>query len=439
MTLDFGNSALATKIGTCVETPFHAQTLALLALPDQAMPERSARLRQWARTHHLVLPASVVDWVERMPEGTGTFTGFTVFAFRHPSVVDVPGRGRALVMQKGLWREFIHVVLLDGQDDPPVLFHDQRRGWVEVAGHFSHHVLGEVFDRRDGRSVKIRLKGEAPLDEFRRRFVEVPSTKDLVRGDERVVHRFRRSPSERIVVTSVNGDTIVDILGTPLAEVEAELRAWLPSIVDVDLRPGLTRLGYVAQWLDSGWLDAGLLLNQLEIVQADDDEAQLLGVPRGEATEHFRTGAFSRAFVDPRVHSGEALPMLLELIAADPDGAFAASLAYTLVSDVTPLSPEAALVAARHPVMARGGGCFIAALERMGRSGVPRGEVLDHATRLLSLMDAATQADALGAGADDDIFIWLAEHGANRRVRTFARHGLHLRRAGDGARLKTPA
>jgi hypothetical protein len=30
--------------------------------------------------------------------------------------------------------------------------------------------------------------------------------------------------------------------------------------------------------------------------------------------------------------------------------------------------------------------------------------------------------------ADDDVFIWLAEHGANRRVRTYARHGLHLRR-----------
>lgn len=411
-----------------MKPPFHAQTLALLVSPDQPIPERSARLRQWARTHHLVLPASVVEWVERMPDGTVTFTGFTRFAFRHPSVVDVPGRGRALVMQKGLWREFIHVVPLDGQDDPPVLFHDQRRGWVEVAGHFSHHVLGEVFDRRDGRSVKLRIKGEAPLDEFRRRFVEVPSTKDLVRGDERVVHRFMRSPSERIVVTSVDGDTIVDILGTGLAEMEAELRTLLPSILDVDLRPGLTRLGYAAQWLDSGWLDAGLLLDQDEIIRADDDEAQLLGVPRGDATEHFRTGAFSRAFIDPRVHSGETLPMLLELIAADPDGAFAASLAYTLVSEDTPLSPAAALVAARHPVMSLGGACFVAALARMARADVPRGEVVEHAIGLLSLMDAATQADALGAGADDDIFIWLAEHGANRRVRTYARHGLHLRR-----------
>jgi hypothetical protein len=101
-----------------LKPPFHAQTLALLTWPDQPIPERSARLRQWARTHHLVLPASVVEWVERMPEGTGTFTAFTVFAFRHPSVVDVPGRGRALVMQKGLWREFIHVVLLDGRNRP---------------------------------------------------------------------------------------------------------------------------------------------------------------------------------------------------------------------------------------------------------------------------------------------------------------------------------
>ncbi len=102
------------------------------------------------------------------------------------------------------------------------------------------------------------------------------------------------------------------------------------------------------------------------------------------------------------------------------------------------MSSAAAQVAARHPVMSRGGACFAAALERMARAGVPRGEVVEHAAQLLCLTNASTQSDIMRAGANDDIFTWIGEHGANRRVRTYARHGLHLRRAGDGSRLKTP-
>lgn len=82
------------------------------------------------------------------------------------------------------------------------------------------------------------------------------------------------------------------------------------------------------------------------------------------------------------------------------------------------------------PVMVLDGSTFACALARLARAGVPRRDIVEHALKLLGQTRAWVQRDFMRARLDEEVFAWLAAHGANRRVRTFARHGLYLQRSG---------
>jgi hypothetical protein len=414
---------------------YHVRACELLGLRGPREAHRVATLLQWARTHQLTLPDALLEWVEvggaeAMPIGE-----HARFAFFDKRVAQV-GPSPALVVQTGLWQDFVHVVPLNGSDDPQVVYLSEvggkTRAPIEIAPSLSAFIVAQAFDRRAAGEAfsKLLVSGSHHCDDLKALFTEYPSTRSLERGDDRKLSRFMRSKNERMTV-SVSEDVVtIDIVGEParVRSLEAELRArFADDVIEVDLRSCLATVGYPEAWLDTGWLPRAELVHQAERRRAECSTPGWHTIHPLAGTEHYRTGAFGRALQDARVWSGEKLDDLLTLMALDPDPGMASSFACCLVADDSPLADEAALRAARHPAMALSAGAFWLAVGRLRRAGLPRSETRSHAISLLERMSAWEQQRVMQHGVDDDITTWLAIHGRNQRVRKFARHGLHQR------------
>jgi hypothetical protein len=102
------------------------------------------------------------------------------------------------------------------------------------------------------------------------------------------------------------------------------------------------------------------------------------------------------------------------------------------VATDSPLPPHLVVVAAQHAAMSISAGVFEQAMDRLREAGVPDQPAV--ALKTLARADPSVQLELLRRhrfAGDDSIRCWLADHGANRRVRTYARHGLYLRARGE--------
>ena len=202
--------------------------------------------------------------------------------------------------------------------------------------------------------------------------------------------------------------------------------------IDVSIGRMLDEFKYPTQWIEFDLLSLDFLkiqwLNARNDREWNDSPARKVYPDAG--TEHWRFGAFSKALRDPRVLSGEKLHQLLELILLDPDPGMAQSPACRVVASDSPLPSHLVLAAAQHPAMSVSADSYEEAMARLAEAGFQNH--LRIALNTIARASPWVQLEVLRrrrAAADEAVQRWLSVHGANRRVRVFAKHGLHLRRS----------
>ena len=128
-------------------TTFHDKTLALLG-GLAPRPQRSVqRLTKWAERNCIQLPGAFAQWAQ-LDDGSllEKYSNSDWFWFDEPEVVAIPG-GRALRFNSENQNNFDRLVMLDGGDDPPVLFGwVGQPPWVTYTEHFSDAIFAQIFD-----------------------------------------------------------------------------------------------------------------------------------------------------------------------------------------------------------------------------------------------------------------------------------------------------
>ena len=126
-------------------TTFHDKTLALLG-GLAPRPQRSVqRLTKWAERNCIQLPGAFAQWAQ-LDDGSllEKYSNSDWFWFDEPEVVAIPG-GRALRFNSENQNNFDRLVMLDGGDDPPVLFGwVGQPPWVTYTEHFSDAIFAQI-------------------------------------------------------------------------------------------------------------------------------------------------------------------------------------------------------------------------------------------------------------------------------------------------------
>lgn len=226
-------------------TRFHERTLALLdggGDDDDARPPRPVgTLMRWAERNAVTVPAAYLEWAA-LDDGSllGKYSNDDSFWFDEPEILVTPEGVRGLLFNRENQGNFDRVVVLDGSDDPPVLFAEiGKPPWVTNAERFSDAVFAQVFDwqyllefesgyKEIAHTGDVSLKTDGCLARLRHRYPETVSTRFVWERIGYTEYRFVESPTLRLTVTVAdNRATDIRITGRPAEAVkalEAELK-----------------------------------------------------------------------------------------------------------------------------------------------------------------------------------------------------------------------
>jgi hypothetical protein len=222
-------------------TRFHERIFALLGPNAPIQKISTSKLTAWAHANVVQLPQAYIEWAELDGERILTqYSNRDSFYFEEPEIVTTPDGVRGLLFHQENQGNFQKIVVLNGSDDPPVLFGCiGRPPWIEFSRRFSDCVFAQIFDWQfmldDGEITffgDIGLRSDRCISILRSRFEETVSTRFVM--DERYTreYRFIKSDSLRLTVgvheevNPASGDVkaYVVITGkTAVAELEAQL------------------------------------------------------------------------------------------------------------------------------------------------------------------------------------------------------------------------
>ena len=123
---------------------------------------------------------------------------------KNPRFPKRPRKARGLVFHRENQGNFDKMVVLDGSDDPPVLFACIGKvPWIQYAPRFSDAVFAQVFDWQnlvENYYGDIRLRSDRCISLLRQRFEQHATTRFIMDGRCTTEYRFSRSLRERITV-----------------------------------------------------------------------------------------------------------------------------------------------------------------------------------------------------------------------------------------------
>src|SRR5690349_6632075 len=127
---------------------FHQRTLALLDTARALHETSAASLIAWAAANRINLPGAFLEWARLGgADALHRFSNGDIFFFEEPEIVVLPDGARGIVFHRENQGNFDQLLVLDGSDDPPVLFADiGKPPWVRYASKFSDAVFAQVFD-----------------------------------------------------------------------------------------------------------------------------------------------------------------------------------------------------------------------------------------------------------------------------------------------------
>lgn len=208
-------------------TTFHQRTLVLLG--SEPPNHKIDALQDWAKKQGITIPPAFLQWA-RLDNGEilERYSNDDHWSFHQPGLVTLEDGRQGLSFQRENQGNFDKLVLLDGTDDPPVLFAWLgREPWTPFCDHFSQAVLAQIFDWQYWVEIgeepyfdkeltytgDIELKGLSCLDRLRELHEELVTTTFQVEGQHFTEYRFLKSDSERITATETQGNVSIRITG----------------------------------------------------------------------------------------------------------------------------------------------------------------------------------------------------------------------------------
>jgi hypothetical protein len=183
---------------------YHDRTLALLGLQGNVRARPVPKLVQWATESGIALPAAYLEWAQLDGEAIlSTNSNTDAFYFEQPEIVVTPNGVRGLLFNRESQGNFDKIIVLDGDDDPPVLFACiGKPPWVKYADHFSACVYAQIFDWQympDNQGA-FSLRTDRCITFLRRNFTETVTTHFVMDDRYYTEYRFFKSAALRLTV-----------------------------------------------------------------------------------------------------------------------------------------------------------------------------------------------------------------------------------------------
>jgi hypothetical protein len=249
-----------------VVSRFHRRTLELLAIASEAPEAPISRLAAWADANGITLPAAYVEWAQLGGELLTRHSNQDSFFFEEPEIAQTPEGARGLVFHRENQGNFDKIVLLDGSDDPPVLFGCiGEPPWIRYSERFSDAVFAQIFDWqylvRDGEVEyygDISLRSDGCIEVLQRRFHRSVTTRFVMDEKCTTEHRFTKSREQRMTVgvredddeAQRDGKTYIMVTGATGALAKALEAELLDLLSDDVLPPSFSFLRVAAGELD---------------------------------------------------------------------------------------------------------------------------------------------------------------------------------------------
>jgi hypothetical protein len=189
-----------------MKTRFHLRTWALLG-PDASFAGASvSKLKLWGHANGIRLPEAFVEWAQLGGERVLTkYSNMDSFCFEEPRIISTPEGVQGLLFHTENQGNFQKIVVLNGSDDPPVLFGCiGKPPWVVHASRFSDCVYAQVFDWQymldDGEITyygDIRLGTDRCVSLLKSRFEQTVTTRYVMDQRYTTEYRFMNSFTER--------------------------------------------------------------------------------------------------------------------------------------------------------------------------------------------------------------------------------------------------
>ena len=221
---------------------FHSRTQSLLA--RDLRPDRSvARLDERAEMEGFSIPASFREWAAFGGASIcQRFSNSDNFSDLEAKLFTLEAGKRGLSFATESQGNFDLVCLLDGTDDPPVLFGWLgQEPWVKYAETFSDAIFCQVFDWQ----YKLDFRGDVPeiaydscflldsegsIDSLAEKNDTLPSLRFEIEGVSYLSRRFALNHSTRAVTEESPGSYSVTVTGTTQQAVDESEDALLTAL-----------------------------------------------------------------------------------------------------------------------------------------------------------------------------------------------------------------